>query len=553
MISFLQMSLWAAVLTALICAVRTAFGHRLPKRTFRVLWTVVILRMLVPFSLPVMKINIGMAVPSAADTAVVQDNIVYTYIDGEFTQADTAGCIMPITEYKVTEKAGRSLSVTDIWFLTAAAVFAVFAAVHIRFRLKVRDAVPAEINFEAGLKRRVRVKVSDRIDSPLTYGIFRPVILLPKNIYECDEKTAGYILSHELIHIKRFDVLYKLFMVLAVSLHWFNPFAWLMLVFAGRDIELSCDEEVVLSKNGSGSKREEYALTLIEMEEKRSFGVLLSGFGGSSVKERIKSVMMLKKASPVGKAAAVLLVAAAFTVFTVYDIDRGVSYSVTVSADQAGEAAYTDSVAEEGAYYSEYVIESFAETPFIMEGTDRAYNSGDIIVEDAPLSMVEIGNAADSADAAEDVYVTLVEAESVAGAYEASETIMTKMYAITTADGTVVRDYPEGYSLYYYDYYDPYTEKIITILLDLNEYSPYDYEKYGLTVSKDKGYYLYNGEPVAGFQCLDFTTVDSIAIQDGGKFFIYKENADGRFDETVENGIVQVNINQFCHITGARL
>ncbi|MDE6710233.1 MAG: M56 family metallopeptidase, partial [Oscillospiraceae bacterium] len=354
MISFLQMSLWAAALTALICIVRAVWGRRLPKGTFRVLWAVVILRMLVPLSLPVMKINIGMAVPSATDTAVVQDAVVYTYIDGEFTQAGTADYITPLTEYEVRSTADRSLSVAEIWLLTAAAVFAVFAAVHIKFRLKVRDAIPAEINFEAGIKRQVRIKVSDRIDSPLTYGIFRPVILLSKNIYKCDKKTAEYILSHELTHIKRFDVLYKLFMVLAVSLHWFNPFAWVMLVLASRDIELSCDEEVVLRKNGSGREREEYALTLIEMEEKRSFGVMLSGFGGSSVKERIKSVMQLKKASPAGKAAAVLLVAAAFTVFTVYDIEKEAFYSVTVSASESAEAAYTDPAAEEGTYYSEY-------------------------------------------------------------------------------------------------------------------------------------------------------------------------------------------------------
>ena len=90
MISFLQMSLWAAALTALICVVRAAFGRRLSKRTFRILWAVVILRMLVPLSLPVMKINTGIAVPSATDTALVQDTVVYAYIDGVFTQADTA-------------------------------------------------------------------------------------------------------------------------------------------------------------------------------------------------------------------------------------------------------------------------------------------------------------------------------------------------------------------------------------------------------------------------------------------------------------------------------
>ncbi|MDE7288683.1 MAG: M56 family metallopeptidase [Oscillospiraceae bacterium] len=577
MISFLQMSLWASALTALICIVRAVWGRRLPKGTFRILWAVVILRMLVPLSLPVMKINFDMPVSSASDEAMVQDTVVYTYMVGEFTQAGTADHITPQTEYKVRSTAGGSLSVTEIWLLTAAAVFGAFAAAHLCFRLKVRDAIPAEINFEAGLKRQVRIKVSDRIDSPLTYGIFRPVILLPKNIYNCDKKVSEYILSHELTHIKRFDVLYKLLMALAVSLHWFNPLAWVMLVLASRDIELSCDEEVVLRKNSSGREREEYALTLIEMEEKRSFGVLQNGFGGSSVKERIKSVMQLKKASPAGKTAAVLLVAAAFTVFTVYDIEKEAFYSVTVSADQAAEVSYADPTAEQGTYYSEYVIEEFTDADFTMEEIYRSLDSGEIAVENAPLSVVEIGDSFYTSDiAAEETPVTLsedyllyrhylllygeeeasaalAEATATEGRYETPETIMTKMYAITTADGTVVREYPVDYSLYYFSYNDPKTGKSDTMLVDLNEYSPYDYEKYGLTVSKDKGYYLYNGKPVGGFQCVDFTTTDGLAIQDGGVFLIYKEEDDGRFDETVENGMVQVNINQFCHITGARL
>ena len=449
MISFFQMSLWAAALTALICIVRTVWGRRLPKSTFRVLWAVVILRMLIPLSLPVMKINIGMAIPSATNTAIVQDAVVYTYIDGEFTQTGTSDHITPQVEYEVTETADRSLSVAEIWLLTATAVFAFFAAVHIKFRLKVRDAIPAEINFEAGIKRQVRIKVSDRIDSPLTYGIFRPVILLPKNIYKCDKKTSEYILSHELTHIKRFDVLYKLFMVLAVSLHWFNPFAWVMLVLASRDIELSCDEEVVLRKNGSGNEREEYALTLIEMEEKRSFGALASGFGGSSVKERIKSVMQLKKASALEKTAAVLLVAAAFTVFTVYDIEREAFYSVTVSASESSDTAYTD--------YAEYVMVG---TTIAMEEIDRALNSGEIAVEEAPLAVVEIGDAFYSSDT--EIPVTLIEAAAAENTSETTYTIVTKMYAVTTSDGTVFYDYPENYPLYYYDYEDRAVRSILT-------------------------------------------------------------------------------------------
>lgn len=221
MISFLHMSLWAAVLTAIICFVRAFRGGKLPKRTFRALWAVVILRMLVPLSLPIMKINTDMPL----DVSQTENTAVCTYVDGYFANADTGSRILPEITYEVSEEYDRDPPFTIIWLLAAAAVFSAFAAVHIKFRLTVRDALPVETDIRTGFKRKVRIKVSDRIDSPLTYGVFRPVILLPKNIYGCDKKTADYILAHELTHIKRFDVLYKLFMVLAVSMHWFNPLA----------------------------------------------------------------------------------------------------------------------------------------------------------------------------------------------------------------------------------------------------------------------------------------------------------------------------------------
>lgn len=528
MISFYQMSLWSALLIIFICGARAALGRKLSKRTFRVLWAVVILRMLVPLSLPIMKINTGAAVSVTSEAASVWDTAVYTYIDGEFSRVDTDVSASPTTAYAVSETTGKGLPITEIWLFTSIAVFAAFTAAHIKFRLKVRDALPVEMNFNSGTKRHVRVKVSDRIDSPLTYGIFRPVILLPKSIYICDEKTAEYILSHELTHIKRLDALYKLLAVIAVSLHWFNPLAWVMLVFSSRDIELSCDEEVVLEKNGSGREREEYALTIIEMEEKRSFGALASGFGGSSVKERIKAVMTAKKASSAGKAAAILLVAMAFTVFTVYDIDSGAVYSVTVTTDDA-EAYYGEASAEEGTYYSDYIIESAFNDPFTIEEIDRAFNNAYEISEYEPVEQ-ELVEAA----AAEEVIE-----------YADAETKIT--YAITTADGTaVLRDYPESYSLYRYSYSDAITGTNKIILLDLNVYSPFDFEKYGLTVSPEKGYYLYNDTPVAGFQFTykdtSCTLMDDIAEEDGGGYFIIE------IDDTGE-ALAQVDKEKFLEIT----
>lgn len=539
MISFLQMSLWGAALTVIICAVRTFFGSRLPRRTFRILWAVVILRMLIPFSLPVTKINTGVTVPKKS--SAVQDVTVYTCINSEFGQTGSAETAPAEAVYEVSETYDKGLTVSDIRLLISAAVFVSFAAAHLRFRFKVGDAVLAE-RLSANFKRRVRIKTSDRIDSPLTYGIFRPVILIPKSIFSDGSKQYEYILAHELTHIKRFDVLYKLLAVLAASLHWFNPFAWVMLVLANRDIELSCDEEVILAADGV---RGEYAMTLIGMEERRSFGVLQSGFGGSYVKERIKSVMTVKKPSPAGKAAAALLVAAAFAVFTVYDIERDTAYSVTVTADSS-DTYYNDPVFAEVSYTAEEIADDAAVT---AENIAHSFNTADIAVRDTVMSAEEVDRAFNSSDiAVEYAPFSTVETDSVSEG--TADTEIEYSILVTSVSDEELAAYPEDYSLYKYGYADALTGELTVITIDLNKYSPFDHEKYGLTISPDKGYYIYNGIPVAGFQCTENTLIDNVAIKDGGGFFIYKEEEDSRFDETTANGMVQVNTAQFFDITG---
>jgi beta-lactamase regulating signal transducer with metallopeptidase domain len=105
----------------------------------------------------------------------------------------------------------------------------------------------------------------DTIAVPLTYGIWRPVILLPKIISSKDEWRLKYILAHELVHIKRFDTLRKWLLAAALCIHWFNPLVWAMYVLANRDIELACDEAVV--RAFGQTSRSQYALALIGMEE----------------------------------------------------------------------------------------------------------------------------------------------------------------------------------------------------------------------------------------------------------------------------------------------
>ena len=153
-----------------------------------------------------------------------------------------------------------------------------------------------------------------RISSPLTFGVLRPVILVPKKTDWTDETALRYVLEHEFVHIQRFDVLSKLLLIAAVCVHWFNPLVWVMYVLANRDLELSCDETVL--RRFGGDVRAAYARVLIRMEAARGgFAPLCNHFGKNAIEERITAIMKTKRITIVSLGLAALLVAGTVTVF----------------------------------------------------------------------------------------------------------------------------------------------------------------------------------------------------------------------------------------------
>jgi hypothetical protein len=163
------------------------------------------------------------------------------------------------------------------------------------------------------LKRTYCIRYSDKITVPLTYGVFRPVILLPKRIDVSNETPLSYILTHEFVHIRRLDALTKLVATAAVCVHWFNPLVWIMYMLLNRDIELSCDESVV--RELGEAPKSAYALMLIGMAEKHSAFALYSAFSKYAIEERINAIMKNKKSSIAGILGAALLVAGTAAVF----------------------------------------------------------------------------------------------------------------------------------------------------------------------------------------------------------------------------------------------
>lgn len=150
----------------------------------------------------------------------------------------------------------------------------------------------------------------------MTYGILHPVILVPEDMDWHDENTVKFVLEHEFIHICRFDMAKKLALAAVLCVHWFNPAVWLMYVLAGNDIELCCDEAVIL--RFGRSERASYAMALIHMEEQRkSFAAIYSSFGQGIIKRRITAIMKTKKGTVftmIFAAALVIAVAVTFAV-----------------------------------------------------------------------------------------------------------------------------------------------------------------------------------------------------------------------------------------------
>ena len=311
--TLIEMSLSASLLILAIVVIRSLAVHSLPKVTFLVLWGVALVRLFVPFSILSPFHN-----RPAFDSPTGFFSQLFSPAAGTTSQATT---LQPITN--PTPPAGIPITtnlILIVWGTGLIACTLFFLIPHFKSLRAYQAALPIDLPWithwlrAQETRRTVKIRQFDQISAPLTYGVFRPVILLPKRMNWTDEKQIRYILTHELTHIKRFDTLWKWLLAASLCIHWFNPLVWVMYVLANRDIEISCDEAVVSTYGNT--QKSSYALTLIGMEEKRSFQTLLSNnFSKNAIKERIQSIMKLKKASRIGLLVAGLLVFAAVIVF----------------------------------------------------------------------------------------------------------------------------------------------------------------------------------------------------------------------------------------------
>lgn len=350
------MSVAGGVLILFIVVIRALAIHRLPKTTFLALWMIAALRLLLPLSIPMpFKIHIDLDVFSDVVQKLPSGNIGFP-IPGESRHAYDTGAV-------VSSPAAERISIFVILWLVGVLLLALYFSIsNLRSMRKFRMSVPDNTPYirewlnAHQIVRPIEVRSSDLISSPLTYGILHPVILLPKKLDRNDQAALQYVLTHEYVHIRRFDAITKILFAAVLCIHWFNPLVWGMYVLANRDTELSCDAWVI--RMTGVKNRSSYALMLIKMEERRNgMSALWNHFGKNAISERIEAIMKFKKTSIWACILALALIAGATTAFAAARTDdnmelMGLGFSTAEVGDmeavEIGNTTLVQRVGEEG-------------------------------------------------------------------------------------------------------------------------------------------------------------------------------------------------------------
>lgn len=286
--------------TALVLVVGLAIAKLIRKRPAALRYDVAVVTMVAALAVPILytvipKVAIIPTVPVVSDLSAdsmtherVAQNQALAWEESEAVQSgspldDQARKATPgaVSNNRMVEALGsvlaevRNLTVWQLAFLVWAFGFVgtlVHGAIG-RLRL-VRiwnasrsvshpewDHVLEEAGDRVFLTRNVDARELEGIQSPMTWGIVAPKLLIPSSLHEWTHERKLNAVMHELVHIRRRDAIHDAVSSVVLAINWFNPFAWMMRSEVKAAREASCDAEVL----GLGAQPEEYAHMLIDV------------------------------------------------------------------------------------------------------------------------------------------------------------------------------------------------------------------------------------------------------------------------------------------------
>ena len=182
----------------------------------------------------------------------------------------------PITEREITVTQDVKIKVLDllsiIWICGTGIFLIVVLMNYIIYIMRRRknvvsmegNSVLLEVKRELKIRRKIRVRMSPDVGSPMLVGVFFPVVYMPCK--EIPHDMMRLVFLHELTHYKRKDLIIKWFALFVNAVHWFNPLSYLLSANLSEACEVSCDMEV--TKNMNDEEQKLYMKTILELVEK---------------------------------------------------------------------------------------------------------------------------------------------------------------------------------------------------------------------------------------------------------------------------------------------
>lgn len=276
----------SSVIIIVITAMRFALHGKISPRLQYALWGLVLIRLLLPVNLFSSSFSVMNILDSVLDQRETQP--VASENDIPVKEVHPTGYSDYSTQVQSNNSSTINIETTAkiVWYfgIVLMGLFLIWA--NISFYLRLRRT---RKRIEGG-STKVKVYVAEHLSTPCLFGFLRPAVYITPEVAADDEKL-GYVLTHELTHLRQHDNFWSIMRCLCLAIHWYNPLVWLAAILSKRDAELACDEATI--KMIGEKNRLNYGRTLIGLTiEKHSPSDILCcattmALGKKGIKERI--------------------------------------------------------------------------------------------------------------------------------------------------------------------------------------------------------------------------------------------------------------------------
>lgn len=287
--SVLEITIFSSIMICILLVIKAIWQTKINFKIISFLWIMILVRLLLPITFePPLHLDSLFPIKEAYEVAgktpinhinsELKQNTIINEINSEFKQntiindelsnnvsSSQSDEIYNGTHSIIIETKSDSFKLLNIWTCVFSIwlmgmSFVILLNVYklVKFQLAINRCKDVKVSSlvgmvikckqRIGLKKYIEVIISKYVSVPVTFGLFRPKILIPHNlINEISQEKLELIILHELYHIKRYDILKNYLWLIAKSIHWFNPLVWIAYIEYIDDVEISVDNTIISS------------------------------------------------------------------------------------------------------------------------------------------------------------------------------------------------------------------------------------------------------------------------------------------------------------------